>query len=312
MQVIHLDYPLKHIEKKAAVAAIGYFDGLHLGHQGVIRKAIERSKAINLASALITFNPHPREVLKKDEITSYITPLDDKLAVLEQLGIDLVYVIQFTWEFSQITPYQFVREVLLPLGIAEAVVGFDFRFGKGGLGTPTTLQEAGDGELDVHVIKPILNENMKISSSLIREQLMLGNIERVNDYLARSFIIRGTVIHGSKRGREIGFPTANIALNDRYFLPKHGVYGVRVNIGSAKLFGVMNIGVKPTFEHGTSRVSLEVHLLDFASDLYDQELAIEVLFYIRGEQKFAGIEQLKEQISNDIMFAKQKFICYTI
>ncbi len=312
MQVIHLDYPITKIDKKSAVAAIGYFDGLHLGHQGVIQKAIDQATERKLPSALITFNPHPREVLKKGEITSYITPLDDKLVILKELGIDFVYVIQFTWDFSQITPQQFVEEVLLPLGIVEVVVGFDFRFGKGGVGTPNTLLEAGNGELSVHVIEPILNENMKISSSLIRELLKQGELERVNNYLSRAYKIRGNVVHGSKRGREIGFPTANIMLSDQYFLPLHGVYGVRVSIGSYKRFGVMNIGVKPTFELGVSHVSIEVHVLDYSNALYDQELEIEILFHIRGEQKFTGIDQLKEQIIRDIVFAKQKFICYTV
>lgn len=312
MQVIHINYPLDNIDNRPAIAAIGYFDGLHLGHQGVIRKAVNQAAKQNLLSALITFNPHPREVLKKDEIVSYITPLDDKLAIVEKLGIDLVYVIQFTWDFSQITPQQFISEVLLPLGIVEVAVGFDFRFGIGGSGTPETLKDASNGDLQVHVIEPILNENLKISSSLIREMLKLGEINRVNHYLDRPFSLRGIVSHGSKRGREIGFPTANLSLADRYFLPKNGVYGVRVHVGSQSYFGVMNIGIKPTFELDKNIPSVEVHLLNFSGDLYGQHLSVDLLFHIRGEQKFEGIHQLKEQIMRDIVFAKEKFICYTV
>ncbi len=312
MQIIYLDYPIKHTVQKPAVAAIGYFDGLHLGHQGVIQKAIIQASARGVSSALITFDPHPREVLKKDEISSYITPLREKMKVLEGLGIDLVYVIRFTLQFSQISPQQFIDEVLVSLNIEEVVVGFDFHFGKGGEGTPAILKEFGAGQFDVHVIDPIVEGEYKVSSSYIRQQLLAGNMEVVNQYLGRPFTICGKVIHGSKRGRELGFPTANISLEERYFLPCNGVYGVSVNIGSMRYFGVMNIGIKPTFEAMHVFPSVEVHLLDYEGDLYGQELCVEMLFFIREERKFTGINSLKEQILKDIVFAKENFLCYTI
>lgn len=312
MQVIHLEYPNHNLESKPAVAAIGYFDGIHLGHQGVIRKAIERAAERGVLSALITFDPHPREILKKDEITSYITPLPDKMELLQQLGVDLVYVIRFTWEFSQITPEQFISDVLLQLGIIEVVVGFDFRFGKGGAGTPATLREASNGLLQIHVVDPIVNEDMKISSSLIRDTLKLGNMEQISGYLSRPYMLRGKVMHGDKRGREIGFPTANLALSDRYFLPKNGVYGVRVKVLGNKYFGVMNLGLRPTFVQNVTQPSVEIYIMNFDQEIYGQELIVEVLFYIRDEQKFAGITQLIEQINKDIVFANKKFMCYTV
>lgn len=312
MQIIHLDYPIIPTEPMPAVAAIGYFDGLHLGHQGVINKAITQAAARGVASALITFDPHPREVLQKDEITSYITPLNDKLSVLEQLGFDIVYVIHFTERFSRISPQQFIDEVLVPLRIVEVVVGFDFRFGKNGSGTPATLEQCSNDQFIVHVVEPIAEGEQKVSSSRIRTKLLEGDIVAVNAFLGRPFKLCGKVQHGSKRGRTIGFPTANIALSERYFLPRNGVYGVRVDVNSKQYYGVMNIGNKPTFETNSNAPSIEVHLLDFNGDLYEKHVCIDVLFFIRDEQKFAGIEPLKEQIFKDIVFAKENFLCYTV
>lgn len=312
MQVVQLKYPLQKKEYKTAVAAIGYFDGVHLGHQGVIKKAIHQARENNVHSALITFHPHPREILKTDEITHYITPLDDKLEILQQLGLDIVYIIEFTWDFSQISPLQFVKELLLPLGILDVVVGFDFRFGKGGSGTPQTLKEACGGKLGVQVIESIEEQEQKISSSLIRQQLLMGKIEDVNRHLDRPLMWRGTVIHGNKRGREIGFPTANIMLADNYFLPCNGVYGVRVEINNTPFYGVMNIGTKPTFNLAEASPTVEIHLLDFNQEIYGQSVRVALLFYIRSEQKFSNIDSLRTQIALDIVFAKEKFLCYTI
>lgn len=311
MKVIKIDYPLLKGDYSPSVAAIGYFDGLHLGHQGVIKRAIDQARERNLLSSVITFDPHPREVLKKGEITSYITPLADKVEILRQIGIDIIYVIHFTWEFSQISPEQFIQEVLIPLQIAGVVVGFDFRFGKGGAGTPALLKEATQGRLMVEVIDPVRHGEQKVSSSLIREKLKAGEMEEVAHFLSRPFTIKGVVIQGEKRGREIGFPTANLALAEWYLLPQNGVYGVRVDTGSGIYFGVMNIGVKPTF-HSGHPLSVEVHLLDFAENLYDTTLRVEILFPIRPERKFNGIAELREQIDRDISFAKEKFLCYTM
>lgn len=310
MKIVQVEYPYRVGNCDPAVAAIGYFDGIHLGHQGVIRRAIARANERKLTSCVITFDPHPREVLKKEQVHSYITPLPDKLEILKDMGVDLVYVIHFTERFSRISPQTFIEEILYPLQIRGVVVGFDFRFGHGGLGTAELLKELGEDRIEVEVVPPILDAENKISSSLIRAKISAGEMEEVSRYLTRPHRLRGLVIHGAKRGRLLGFPTANMHLSGPYHLPPNGVYGVRVDTGHGTYFGVMNIGVKPTFE-SQQNISVEIHLLDFHGDLYMVELKAEILFHIRSEQKFHSIEALKAQIHADIQFAKKKFICYT-
>lgn len=310
MQVYHLHFPFQNLPKTPSATAIGYFDGVHLGHQTVIQKTVHIANEHELKPALMTFHPHPKEILK-NEVLSYITPLQDKIDLVAHLGIEVVYVVHFTSEVAQMTPNEFINQVLLPLGIQQVIVGFDFRFGRGGSGDAHTLSRESHGALTVHIIDPITREDKKISSSIIREKLLRGEVEKVHECLSRPYTMRGTVVNGEKIGRTIGFPTANIALKDRYFIPKMGVYGVRISIGKEKYFGVMNIGVKPTVSQHNA-VSIEVHILDFSHEIYDEEVAIEMLFFIRDERKFSSIEELTKQIQDDIVFAKGKFVCYTV
>nr|WP_239565392.1 bifunctional riboflavin kinase/FAD synthetase [Brevibacillus fulvus] len=294
------DYP-------AAAIAIGYFDGVHLGHRRVIQKAIDTAKANGWKSAVMTFHPHPREVLGRAGYTRYLTPLADKLEQLQKMGVDLVYVMNFDIAFSSVYPEEFIEECLLPLHARHVVVGFDFTFGYKGTGTADTLRQLSAGRYSLDVVAPVNRLGERISSTLIREYLHQGDIEQANQFLGRPYKLKGEVVHGDKRGRTIGFPTANVALHSPYLVGKNGVYGVRMTVGGKQYDGVMNVGIKPTFELEKKEKSLEVHLFDFSGEIYGQPVEVELFFFLRDEQKFAGVQALIEQINKDVQMAKDKF-----
>lgn len=306
MIIEHLKYPLEEKSFKPSVLAIGYFDGVHQGHRRVIQRAIDLAKRKELTAAVMTFHPHPREILGQSGYTHYLTPLEEKLELFQRMGIEMAYVVHFDIPFSSVYPQDFINEFLIPLKAKHIVVGFDYTFGYRGKGTAYTLKELSQERYDVDVISPITLLGEKISSTVIREYLYGGKIQEANEFLGRPYRIQGKVVHGEKRGRTIGFPTANIRLDDPYLVPRTGVYGVKVWSGDQAYFGVMNVGIKPTFEQEKKEKSLEVHIFDFNDNVYDKELKVDFLFFIREEQKFAGVEQLVGQIQKDVKYAQQK------
>jgi riboflavin kinase/FMN adenylyltransferase len=309
LEVLRLHYPLpSDFTGNECVLAMGYFDGVHLGHRRVIQKAIDKAHELGIQSAVMTFDPHPREILGKSGYTRYLTPLDEKLSQFEKMGVDLAYIVHFDISFSSIYPEDFIDEFLVRLQPRHVVVGFDYTFGHKGLGTAITLQQFANGRYGVEVVSPINRFGEKVSSTLIREYLYNGQIHEANHFLGRPYRLKGTVVHGEKRGRTIGFPTANIGLTQPFIIPKNGVYGVKVYWKQEVYEGVINIGIKPTFENQRKEKSLEVHLFHFSGDLYDEELEVEFLFFIRDEQKFAGVEKLIEQIHEDVEVARVKFL----
>lgn len=309
MKTISLHYPLPEevVPASPGVIALGYFDGVHLGHRRVIQKAIDIAKANGWQSTVLTFDPHPREVLGKSGYTRYLTPLADKLEQFEKLGVDITYVMKFDISLAAVYPEDFVEECLLPLSCRHVVVGFDYTFGHRGMGTAATLQELSKGRYEVDVIGPVNRLGEKVSSTIIREYLLNGDVEQTQQLLGRPYKVRGTVVHGDKRGRTIGFPTANVSVSAPYLIGKNGVYGVRFKVDQAVYHGVMNVGIKPTFELEKKEKSLEVHLFDFSDEIYGKEVEVEFLFYIREEQKFAGVDALIAQIQKDVQTAKQRF-----
>jgi riboflavin kinase/FMN adenylyltransferase len=312
MEIQRLQYPLaSDFEAEPCVLALGYFDGVHAGHHRVIQKAIDVAKSLRVNSAVMTFDPHPREVLGQSGYTQYLTPVDEKIEQLRNMGVDIVYVVQFDISFAAIYPEDFIDEFLMLLRPKHIVVGFDYTFGHRGKGTAFTLQSHSDGRYGVDVVSPVNRFGEKISSTLIREYLYSGKIKEATQFLGRPYRVRGTVVHGEKRGRTIGFPTANIRLSAPYIVPRNGVYGVRVKLEGETYYGVMNVGIKPTFENERKEKSLEVHLFDFAGDIYDKTLEVEFLFFIREEQKFAGVDALIAQIRADAKTAKEQFSRYS-
>jgi len=307
VKTIYLSYPLSpQLETTPVAMAIGYFDGVHLGHRRVIQKAIDAAAVHGWQSAVMTFDPHPREVLGQTGYTKYLTPLEDKLEQFAKMGVDIAYVMTFDIPFSSIYPEDFVNECLVPLQAGHVVVGFDFTFGYRGTGTAHTLHQLSQERFTLDIISPVNRYGEKVSSTIIREYLHHGEVEQARHLLGRPYRIKGTVVHGDARGRTIGFPTANIALEQPYLVGKNGVYGVRVKVDGETYYGVMNIGIKPTFALEKKEKSLEVHLFDFQQDIYGKDLTVEFLFFLREEQKFAGVDALIAQIHKDVATAKEK------
>lgn len=308
MQSIKISYPIPNpvpgTPSNGQVLAIGDFDGLHLGHSEVISRATETARNLEMPAAVMTFHPHPREVLGQDKYVRHLTPVREKLNLFAQAGVDTAYLFRFDVPFSQISPSQFVEEVLIPLRVNTVVVGFDFKFGHKGSGNPDIMCELAAGRFAVEVVRPYCMDGVKVSSTLIREHLECGEVGRVQQLLGRSYAVSGTVIHGAARGRQIGFPTANIELDDPYVIPSNGVYAIRLELEGKSFAGVMNIGTKPTFEDTTTR-TLEAHLFDFSRTIYGESVKVELIEFIRHEQKFGSIEELIAQIGRDVEKAKQ-------
>ncbi|BCG59635.1 bifunctional riboflavin kinase/FAD synthetase [Paenibacillus sp. URB8-2] len=303
MRTVTLTYPMP--PETAAewaqpqIAALGQFDGLHRGHVSVISSAVALARKEGVPAAVMTFYPHPKDVMGKGDYEGYLTPPRDKSELLAGMGVDILFVIEFNEELSRVSPRDFVLGMLLPLKITTAVVGFDFRFGYMGEGDADMLRLLGNGSMRVETVPPFLLNGVKVSSSGIRKGLQSGEVELVNFWFGRRYHLRGTVAHGEKRGRTIGFPTANLELEDRYVIPSRGVYAVRAFHNGKAMPGVMNVGVKPTFHEGVTTPTFEVHLLDFSGDLYGQEMMVELVSFIRPEHRFDSVESLIAQIRED-------------
>ncbi|WP_316274653.1 bifunctional riboflavin kinase/FAD synthetase [Bacillus halotolerans] len=310
MKTIHITHPHHLIkeEQPKSVMALGYFDGVHLGHQKVIGTAKQIAEEKGLTLAVMTFHPHPSHVLGRDrEPKDLITPLEDKISQIEQLGTEILYVVKFNEVFASLTPEQFVDQYILGLNVQHAVAGFDFTYGKYGKGTMETMPIDLDGKADCTMVEKLTEQDKKISSSYIRTALQNGDVELANVLLGQPYFIKGIVIHGDKRGRTIGFPTANIGLNNSYIVPPTGVYAVKAEINGEIHNGVCNIGYKPTFyEKRPEQPSIEVNLFDFDQEVYGAAIKIEWYKRIRSERKFNGIQELTEQIEKD----KQQAIRY--
>lgn len=301
LEIISLCYPEQVPEnnQEEIVCAIGFFDGVHKGHQKVIQTAQDLAKKQNRKSAVITFTPHPSVVLQGTKKTvSYLTPLPEKKNILADMGIDILYVITFNKALAQLTPSEFIDQFIIKLGIKHLVTGFDFTYGAKGIGNVNTLDKDGNGQFGVTIVDKLTENNEKISSTRIRKLIQLGEMTSVKELLGRPLFIRGHVISGAQRGRKIGYPTANIEVDSKYALPKTGVYAVTVKLDNRVIYGMANLGYNPTFEDDY-KIKLEVHLFDFHEDIYGKELILEWQAFTRPEQKFAGIEQLIDQLKQD-------------
>ncbi|MBC8328457.1 MAG: riboflavin biosynthesis protein RibF [Planctomycetes bacterium] len=285
------------------VATVGVFDGVHLGHFVVMRQVVERARALGAAPTVVTFAGHPKEVLV-GRAPATVTSLAHRLLLFERAGIGTTLVLDFTPELRELTAAQFTRRVLVDgLGVRELVLGFDSKFGKDRSGTAASLQPLA-AELGVVLVEvpPLRLEERAVSSSAIREAVQLGELDRAAAMLGRPVSLLGSVIRGHGRGREIGFPTAN--LDPHHVLrPPDGVYAVMVLLDGRLRPAVANIGERPTF--GSPGHSVEVHLLDFDGDLYGRELEVYFLERLRGEGTFAGAAELGRQIGRDVEAARR-------
>ena len=295
-------YGVENIEIKCPIVTIGSFDGVHLGHACVIQHLKEKASSIDGESVIISFEPHPREVLyPREQKIGILTTLEEKIAILEKYGVDHLIILKFTLEFAQQPYNDFVKKVLIDkLKIKGLVVGYDHRFGKDRAGNFENLQELANKYGFFLEKEVVFEENdVNVSSTKIRNALTVGDITTVNRFLGYSYSVTGEVVYGHHLGHKIGFPTANIQVSDeRKLLPAIGVYAVKVIIEQEIFNGMLNIGIRPTVSND-GQVSCEVYIFDFNRDLYGKTITINFIDRIRGERKFNDIEELRVQLQKD-------------
>ncbi|WP_341322729.1 riboflavin biosynthesis protein RibF [Solibacillus sp. FSL H8-0523] len=309
MEVIHLKYPHKLVASDVPYSlAVGFFDGVHSGHQKVIQAAIDNAVRLQCKSAVMTFDPHPSIVLGgRNEKVFYITPLEQKIEKLKELGVDTLFVVNFTSDFAKLTPESFVQYFVRGLNIKHVSAGFDFSFGAFGKGNMAMMQQLAGDDFGVTVVGKFEQENEKVSSTRIRQALQDGEMEQAHALLGRPFEVPGIVVHGDKRGRTMGFPTANVQPIEGSFVPSTGVYAVKILVQDEWHNGVCNVGYKPTFnDPSLKQLSIEVNIFEFDKNIYGEQVVVAWYKRIRSEQKFNGIEALIQQIELD----KQQAIAF--
>ena len=288
------------VAEKPTVVTIGTFDGVHLGHQKIIAQITTAAQEKDCDSLVLTFFPHPRMVLQEGTEMKQLNTIDEKTALLEQLGVDHLVIHPFDKVFSRMTAEEFVKEVLVDtFRLKKIIIGYDHRFGRNRTADINDLIAFGDTYgFEVAQISAEELNDVSISSTKIRTALNEGNIELANNYLGYPYSISGKVVKGQQLGRTIGYPTANILVKEDYkLIPQNGVYVVQSVLNGKTVFGMMNIGNRPTV-NGTSQ-TIEVHFLDFDQDLYDQTIPVSILKRLRNEQKFPSLEALKTQLLSD-------------
>ncbi|GMN10422.1 bifunctional riboflavin kinase/FAD synthetase [Croceitalea sp. MTPC9] len=286
--------------KLPTAITIGTFDGVHVGHRQILQRLINNAKEANYNSVLLTFFPHPRMVLQKESNIKLLNTLEEKIKILESLGLDYVIVHPFTKEFSRLSAIEFVRDILVnQLSVKKVVIGYDHRFGRNRNANINDLIAFGNTlDFEVEEISAQEVDEVSVSSTKIRTALEEGNITTANSYLGYPFMLTGSVVRGKGLGRQIAFPTANLKIAESYkLIPKSGVYVAKSIIDGNTIYGMMNIGFNPTV--AGKEKSIEVHFFDFNQDLYEKKLKVELLHHLRDEHKFDSVEDLKTQLLKD-------------
>lgn len=288
------------IPTKKTIVTLGTFDGVHLGHNVILDKICNIAKQENLESVLLTFFPHPRLIVSNDTEIKMLNTLSEKAILLEEKGIQNFIIHPFDKFFSELFPREFVEQVLIKqLNIQKIIIGYDHKFGKNRAADFNDLIAFGkEFGFEVEEISAKQVDEVSVSSTKIRNSLIEGNISLANAYLGYPYMLSGIVVKGNQLGRTIGFPTANIEISENYkLIPKNGVYIVTAIVNNQTIFGMMNIGIKPTL--GDNVPTIEVHLLDFSEDIYNQKIQVNVIERLRDEQKFDSFESLKSQLEID-------------
>lgn len=286
---------------KDTVLTLGTFDGIHLGHQQIISAVIEKAKHSKMRSFVITFDPHPRKVLSKDDKVYLLSSLDEKIEVFDKLGVENLFIINFTKEFSGQSAEIFIKKYLVDgIGLNDIVIGYDHHFGKGRGGNADTLTAIGTEEnFNTTIIPSYLLDDRIISSTKIRNALIDGDVALAAKMLGRYYQFSGTVVGGDKRGKSLGYPTANIELEaQEKLLPLIGIYAVKVRLSSITYNGLLSIGRRPTF-YTDGEVVSEVYIYDFDKQIYGEKITIELVERLRGEEKFNSKEELIAQMNKD-------------
>jgi len=289
------------------VVTLGNFDGIHLGHQKIFERVKAEASSMGVESVVITFEPHPLKILSPQSCLTLLTPFRRKILLIEQSGMDVLLCIEFTKTFSEMSPPDFVKNILVEkVGAQKVIVGFNYHFGKNKKGNPQILKQIGSlFNLQVEIIDSLIIEGTTVSSSKIRELIKNGQVEKASKLLGRHYSILGKVIEGAKRGHLLGFPTANLEISEE-LTPLPGVYAVEVLWKRQSFKGVANVGWNPTFQtEGEGKISSEVYILDFNEDIYGEEIQIDFVRRIRDEARFDSIAQLITQIQKDIEWAQE-------
>ena len=294
---------------KKTIVTIGTFDGVHIGHQKIIEKLIQNAVDYNCESLILTFFPHPRMVLQEGSEIKLLNTIEERSNLIQKTGLSNLIIHPFNKEFSRLTAEEFVKTILVDaLNIQKIIIGYDHRFGRNRSANIDDLIVYGKQyNFEVEQISAKEIDDVSISSTKIRNAILNGHMALANEYLGYTYVLNGTVIKGKQLGRTIGFPTANLKIEEEYkLIPKNGVYIVKSTINKKTVFGILNIGTNPTVNG--EKLSIEVHFIDFDGDLYHSNIEISVLESIREEQKFDSIELLKNQIQED----KEAAIYYII
>ena len=284
---------------------IGTFDGVHFGHQRILEKLVSDAKKAGKKSILLTFFPHPRMVLQKDNSLELINTIEERKNLLAKTGLDYLIIHPFSKEFSRLTALAFVRDILVnQFNVSKLCIGYDHHFGKNREGNITQLQEYSKlYDFDIEEIPAQDIDDVSVSSTKIRKALAEGSVKTANTYLGYPFMLNGKVVNGKQLGGKIGFPTANIDVEEEYkLIPKTGVYVVRSSVDGKIIYGMMNIGKRPTVDG--KHQTIEVHFFDFNQDLYEQSLTVELLYFLRDEHKFDSVEHLISQLQKDEIQAR--------
>ena len=291
-----------------SVVTIGKFDGIHKGHEVLIEKAVDYAQKENLQSIVFTFKNSPVSYFSKIVPREIITEVE-KMKKLKDLGVDVVVDIPFNKEMADISAEDFVKEILVnKLGVKKLIIGHDFAFAKNREGTPPILKILGKKYgFMVDVIEPVVINNIRVSSTYVKDLIYAGRVEEVKYYLGRNYFIEGKVIRAKQIGRTIGFPTANLKLQENLIIPKRGIYATKVYIGDKVYIGATNIGYNPTVNG--EKMSVETNILKFNEDIYGKTIKLEFLERIRDEKKFKDLNELKIQLKMDTNYIYKKYIC---
>lgn len=297
---------LEDLYLESAWATIGSFDGVHRGHQAIIKKLVEGAHKAGSPAVVVTFFPHPAVVLRGLQGPFFLTTPDERAALMEGLGVDFVITMQFDRQLAAMSAEDFMRMLVGHLGLKRLLAGYNFALGRGRQGDISTLTSLGEQMgYQVEVIEPIDIDGEMVSSTRIRNLLMQGEVAAANKLLGRAYSISGEIVHGDGRGHGLGIPTANLSVWPERVLPMVGVYATWAVVGGERKMAVTNIGVRPTFENEPVLPRVETHVLDYDRDLYGQTVALEFIKHLRHEQRFPNVQALLDQIHQDVQQARE-------
>ena len=300
MQIINVKHPLKkeQLPAEATVLIMGFFDGVHLGHQKVIKTGVRLAKEHNLKSVLLTFDRSPRTVYQHETNFKYLSTRSRKAQLVEGLGVDYLYFVKFTPDFAHLKPQEFVDQYMIDLKAKYVVAGFDYTYGKKDVANMANLPNYSKGNFETVMVPEQLINDQKIGSSAIKEFITSDKISEANKFLGYNYQNRGKVIHGLQRGRTLGYPTANIAVDGDQLIPSIGVYATKIKVAGVWYNSMTSVGYNVTFKENTG-ITIESNIFDFNQDIYGQPVVIEWVKYLRGEVKFDGAEGLIKQLELD-------------